>query len=74
MAHQMNSRRIKEIEPIMKKRNFVMDSSGWIKKFVFITLEGDQLFIGHKYRGGSGKLTSIEVEYVDEWINYFDRI
>jgi len=66
--------RTNELELMFKMRNFVTDAKGWTRGFTFITIENGDLKISHTIRGSVGKLTKIELEDLDVWIKYFDRI
>jgi len=56
----------------MKRRNFVrVNLTTFERRFTRIYQENGNLFIGHSL---NEKKTPIEVEHLDEWIKYFDRI
>ncbi len=56
----------------MKMRNFVqINTTTFERRFTRIYQENGNLFIGHSI---NDKKTPIEVEHLDEWIKYFDRI
>ena len=58
----------------MKMRNFVQDTDGWRRKFIYITIEEGQMKMGTLISSKNNKLSDIEFEDIDEWIKYFDRI
>jgi hypothetical protein len=64
----------REFENIMKRKQFVDDIKGWTRKFTFVCKKDDEFFIAHRIEGKIGRLTKIEIEHIDEWIKYFDRI
>jgi len=63
-----------EIDNIMKRKNFVKDTDGWIRKWTFITVDNRQWKIGHSIEKKVGKMSNIEFKDIDMWCNYFDRI
>jgi len=63
-----------DIDNIMKRKNFVKDTDGWIRKWTFITVENRIWKIGHSIEKKVNKMSDIEFEDIDEWIGYFDRI
>lgn len=56
---------------IMKYLNFVEEIGYFIRGFVIIYVEGNDLFIGHDI---NKKKTPIKYEDMKMWITYFDRI
>jgi hypothetical protein len=56
----------------MKMRNFVqINATTFERRFTRIYQENGDLFIGHSI---NDKKTPIEVEHLDDWIKYFDRV
>ena len=64
----------RELSFKFRMKNFVKDTDGWRRGFIFITAEDGQLKIGHDMGSRTIRLTNIEFDDVDEWIKYFDRI
>ena len=57
---------------LMKQRNFVQLELGVFERgFTRIYEENGKIFIGHSI---NEKKTPIELEQLDEWIKYFDRV
>jgi hypothetical protein len=46
----------------------------FVRKFTFLKIIEDDLFIGHFIEGNVGCLTKINYTDLKLWLNYFDRI
>lgn len=60
---------------VMKRLNFVQDLRGYTRKFTFITVKDNELYICHSIGHSYPKhMSKFEYEHLKEWIAYFDRI
>jgi hypothetical protein len=46
----------------------------FVRKFVYLEIIDEDLFIGHFIEGKIGTLTKIEYDDLNFWLKYFDRI
>ena len=63
-----------DFSKVMKWNQFVQDVNGYVRKFTFVTIKNNEIYIGHKIPNMNTSLTKIEFEDLTEWIKYFDRI
>jgi hypothetical protein len=57
---------------------FVVNSDAtertFVRKFIYLKIIDNELFIGHSIEGKIGLLTKINYVDLKLWLNYFDRI
>jgi len=72
--HNITSR-LNKAESFFKRKGFVQqDLYSWLKGFTFVIFENEQFKIGFKMGNKSDRLTVIDFEDIEFWLDYYNRM